>query len=143
MTTVTDDLVAFLRARLDERKNLILNGWDSDGKALIASMWTGGEPGYTTVAAGSGDDDDWHADGREVESPRHVMVLFDPARELRRIEADRLLVDECARLLRPDAGISDPAEIDPGSWATLRVLALPDDDHPDYRPEWRLEWWRS
>lgn len=31
------DLTTFLRARYDERTDLILNHWDSDGKARVAS----------------------------------------------------------------------------------------------------------
>ena len=94
-----DEMIARIRAALDDQQRRILVGWDSDGKARVATMWTGHEPGYTTVASDQGDNE-WVADGREVDDARHVTVLFDPAAELRRIDAMRKMVDRCDETLR-------------------------------------------
>lgn len=88
--------VARLVAWIEAGRSRILNGWDSDGKARVATMWTGPEPGYTTVAADSGDGV-WVADGREVTDARHVHVLYDPAHELAVYAALRAVVELAER----------------------------------------------
>ena len=142
-------LVEFLRARLAERVETVAR-WDSDGRAQVAVMWTGPEPGYTTVAMAH-PDTPWIADGREVADARHVKVLYDPADVLADVEIKRRIIalhahdapnpHECPtwKWRDPDHP-DDPAETDTG-WAadcaTLRLLAQPYAEHPDYRPEWR------
>lgn len=129
-------LVEFLRARLDEEQQSV-EQWDSDGRAQVAVMWTGPEPGYTTVAMAH-PGTPWIADGREVADARHVRVLYDPARVLADIEAKRRLVD-----LHVDGGPGGCYCLECGditvAWPcpTLRLLALPHAGHTDYRAE---EW---
>ena len=48
-------LVEFLLARIAEDEERIAH-WDSDGRARVATMWTGGTPGYTTVASDHADE---------------------------------------------------------------------------------------
>lgn len=139
-----DDLVAFLRARLDEDEASVY-AWDSDAEACVGTVWTGNEPGYTTVASRRGEGP-WIADGREVLNARHGRVLYDPARVLREVEAKRRIVDDVVPEVE---GAEDRID---GEWGVvslpwdqvhattlslLRLLALPYSDHPDYRPEWK------
>ena len=131
--TLTD----FILARIAEDEAAVC-AWDSDGAAQVASMWTGLEPGYATVASGrpaSG----WFADGREVEDARHVEVLYNPARVLAECEAKRAIVQGWGQFL---AGAPEWAEREMPSVLrmarmTLHALALPYADHPDYRQEWK------
>lgn len=76
----------------------------------------------------------------------HVL-RFDPSRILADCEARRRIVE----LADPDALYRDGEAVDPldleewtngARWAldlTLRVLAQPYDDHPDFDPAWRLD----
>lgn len=147
-------IVEFINARLDEAEDGILNGWDSDGRARVASMWTGSGLGYTTVASDHGDGH-WIADGREVSDARRVKVLFDPAYVLADIAAKRrilvwhgepydepgfgLACDACGHGT-PDWGPGDRASFHPTLWPcpTLRALAAPFSSHPDYDQSWQL-----
>jgi hypothetical protein len=62
------------------------------------------------------------------------IAAHDPARVLRRVAADRQIVDDCMASI-------DDAGTGPGEYglalSTLRSLGVVDDDHPDYQPEWR------
>ena len=103
--TITD----FLLARIAEDEQAVYY-WDSDGPdgAVVATVWTGEGPGYTTVAASSVEGV-WVADGHEVEDPRHVHMLFDPARVLAECGAKRAIVEREERGLR-DAWLRRSAE---------------------------------
>lgn len=125
------ELTDFLLVRIAEDEALVLDHWDSDGKARVATMWTGGEPGHTTVASDQRDDA-WFADGREVEDARHVQVLFDPARVLAECEAKRRIVEGLRGIAENTVSLSDSSP-----HAVLRHLASVYADHPDYRDEWR------
>jgi hypothetical protein len=130
---VSDAIETFVRACLDEDERMVLDHWDSDGRARIATMWTGSEPGYTTVASDQGDGV-WVADGREVTDARHVQVLFDPARVLAEVAAQRKLLDlihEWARNCPAPAG--NEAAI--AHWMRL-ALAQPYAGRPGWREEW-------
>jgi len=158
--TLTD----FILARIADDEAAVY-AWDSDGAAQVASMWTGPEPGYATVASGrpaSG----WFADGREVEDARHVEVLYNPARVLAECEAKRQIVElhkSWPVLVKTppkfSADTGDPTSLtmrmsQQVMWATeqeyrerfgsepptapmLRVLAAVYADHPDYDESWR------
>jgi len=69
---------------------------------------------------------------------RHI-ARHDPARVLADCEAKRRIVGLHER--RPDwpdcQECGDRDDIKPWPCSTLRLLALPYADHPDYRPEWR------
>ena len=147
MTTETLTLTEFLLARIAEDEAAILRGWDSDGRARVATMWTGDEPGYTTVASDHGDGH-WVADGRPVEDARRVRVLFDPARVLAECEAKRRIVE----FHRPSSDAPGPEWLPycEGCWQeggedgaplhpcrTIRFIAAIYADHPDYRADWQ------
>lgn len=127
--TLTD----FLLARIAEDE-ADAYAWDSDAAAQVASMWTGPEPGYATVASrrpASG----WFADGREIEDARHVQVLYDPARVLAECAAKRRIVALHSPLEDEECDPSCGDILDP-CW-TLAALALPFADHEDYDESWR------
>jgi hypothetical protein len=145
-----DELVAFVRACLDEDERVIRDRWDSDGRARVATMWTGGEPGYTTVASDHGDGV-WIADGREVTDARRVQVLFDPARVLAEVAAKRAIVDLHHRVDDdyPNGWPENPscagchAGYDEEPWTEhindcpeLRILAGIYAGRPGWREEW-------
>lgn len=135
MTTGTQHMtvIEFLNARLDEAEALILDGWDSDGEARIATMWTGSIPGYTTVASDHVDDI-WIANGREVIDPRHITVLFDPAAILADIRAKRQIINRLASYL--DNHISDDFGGEQLANDILALFVEPFASHPEFKPEW-------
>lgn len=142
---MTDTLLAFLRARLDEdaadaqRAAEELGArWRYDGQHVVA------EAEGDMVATGS-------LDELEAERGAHV-ARHDPARVLAEVEAKRQLVLLHGRAtLRAGGGAQhfdtttvcrscEPSYQFPDqSWPcpTLRLLALPYAGHPDYREEWR------
>ena len=117
-----DDLVAFLRARLDEDEAAAKTGsqpeWKSDGPYL--GWVTGG------IAAQF----KWSTDA--AHAARH-----DPARVLREVAAKRAILAEYLRLagIEPDDYPEDPAAV-AASERDVRILAAVWSDHPDYRREW-------
>lgn len=149
---MSDELVAFLRARLDESEQsarAVL--WDGSGNTLSWDL-----PFSATVQVGS---DCFCADDRTVAN--HI-VEWDPARALLEIEAKRqLLADALAEkhVVVEDCWYTCPAateERDGGETCNdaeggkpcncgrdarverrLRLLAMPYVDHPDQREEWR------
>jgi hypothetical protein len=121
-----DELVEFLRARLDEeaaaareasgrwRRAGINSVEDSDGRLVI------------------------YGDGSAPTSAEAEHIAsHDPARVLADVEAKRRIVAELEH--------ADPYDMDywggrggyDRAQTTLRLLALPYVDHPDYRQEWR------
>lgn len=136
---MTYDLVKFLRARLDEDEELRRGArtWTDRDWQVITSprddrvtvmdeanviAWTelDGEPGQRIAA--------------------HI-VRYDPARTRIDIEAKRLIIAahhrSGATCPRCSLGTEDGQvvfELDPCD--TLRLLALPYRDHPDYQPAW-------
>lgn len=156
-----DDLVAFLRARLDEDERIArATLWDDDG-SLGSNHWhafdRGPHDGWTQARWVVIDGAD---EGVVISRPqaaddeaviRHI-ARHDPARVLREIEAKRQLVKLHGRAtLRAGGGAQyfdttivcrtcEPSYQFPEmSWpcSTLRLLALPYADHPDYRESWR------
>jgi len=119
------DLVAFLRARLDE----------DDRAGRISPRDDAGDP--DVVAAWSG------------KSASNLYVQFyahnNPARVLLEVEAKRRIVDEQVKVwpYEPKDYLSNPENVDAEITAdhaevVLRLLALPYSDHPNYDERWRL-----
>lgn len=134
---MTADLVAFLRARLDE----------DEAAAVAPETWTAFEENEST---GTRRVDVDHSFERVVACTRawrgvHI-ARHDPARVLREVEAKRQIVDLHRPVQRRSTGSSGGAIEDcqvcdhfPAQYPcpTLRLLALPYADHPDYREGWR------
>lgn len=118
-----DDLVTFLRARLDEDQR------------VAATAGGGDDCGAWTAAGETVDFDQYEIGGFHPSTAAHV-ARHDPARVLREVEAKRRLLeqftlrgDSVRRTVQPSTG---------GVWDDLlRMLALPYAGHPDYREEWR------
>jgi hypothetical protein len=116
------ELVEFLRARLDER--------EATAVTVKASL-------YDTAA---------HLtfDMHDRTDPDAVVIrkvrVYDPARVLAEVEAQRRIVDEIApEVERHDDQITAEwgGSNDGTAEKLLCLLALPYADHPDYRPEWK------
>ncbi|WP_225811303.1 DUF6221 family protein [Streptomyces spinosus] len=135
-----DELVEFLRARLTED--------EQTARAAIAELDgpSGADWQYdrqyvetvrerTMVAVGS---QDFMEPGVGVHIARH-----DPARVLREIDAKRQIIEQHTVSETSEfEGKTDTITYCPicrndGECPTLRLLALPYADHPDYRQEWR------
>lgn len=160
---MTADLVQFLRARLDEDEaearaaaekagsgdwryqpdDNYVSWIEHDERASPTNRETWW-PLVTEAASYVGDTID-----REVAD--HI-ARHDPARVLREVEAKRQLIEEHPSALGWDGSQADATVCrtcaenstdgglngDPYPCRTLRLLALPYTDHPDYRDDWRL-----
>ncbi|MEV7358190.1 DUF6221 family protein [Kitasatospora sp. NPDC091276] len=134
------DLIAFIRARLDE-----------DEREALAVLWagSGNRLDWTLVASATIEigTETIGTDDRNVAS--HI-ARHDPARVMAEVDAKRRLLDLHGPLtLRGGAGARcfdtttacrscEPPQFPEHAYpcATLRLLALPYADHPDYRPAW-------
>lgn len=129
------DLVAFLRARLNEDEQAARAALDVN---VLAAMGRG-KPAPRWVPSPEGDAGIWDTEGiprvkfawaRE----RDHIVRHDPARVLAETAAKREVVRLAERAY-------DYHETFMNGFAAvvvvvLRLLAAPHADHPDYRPEW-------
>ncbi|WP_326739136.1 DUF6221 family protein [Streptomyces sp. NBC_01022] len=116
--TPMDDLVQFLRARLNE---------DEQTARAAGDSWYGYEPEQQIAFV-------------SVEDARHI-ARHGPARALREVEAKRQLLTEYKESAASLAAASAPDMYDVGRLQGLeiavRATSLPYADHPDYRGDWR------
>ncbi|MFE7347509.1 DUF6221 family protein [Streptomyces fimicarius] len=130
-----DDLMQFLRDRLDK---------DDQTARRVESSWRQiGDTGV--IVASDGERAEECANGNWTGIAEHI-VRHDPARILREVDAKRKIT-EChepwvAGNGDTICGRCGREHIDgrPGGHfpcQTLRLLALPYADHPDYRDDWR------
>ena len=154
---MSDDLVAFLRARVDEDEQVAREA--TRGPWRVANVEYGAAivNGPDVMQDGGRD---W-ATGERLQVLRPLSVIppdvdygsvveladaahiarHDPARVLREVEAKRRTVEihydyrgvcpTCFSLR------NQPAQREPYPCDTLMLLALPYADHPDYRDEWK------
>lgn len=122
-----NDLVEFLRARLDEDEQVARRAGETFGQI--------GETGV--IVATEGDRAEECASANWAGIAEHI-VRHDPARVLREVTAKRELLAYCERamahedpLTRDRAGEVAMAAI------TVTYLASAYGDHSDYREEWR------
>lgn len=157
------DLTDFLRARLAEDEEAAcqsagfgggingyhwrLSGSHADGGGTywsIVATAVAGRYEQVIEVVGSG----MSGGGAHTEQVARHAVRHDPARVLREVEAKRELV-RLAVQARTNADLPDPEHATgpyvpavfvsgcASAWEhTLRLLAVPYADHPDYRPEW-------
>ncbi|ROQ69188.1 hypothetical protein EDD93_3685 [Streptomyces sp. 840.1] len=143
-----DDLTQFLRARLDEDDAAArAASWDEWDSAHWHAHHRAQYDGCWAIIDAADDGVITTVDPRASADPgvaAHI-ARHDPARALSEVEAKRQMVKlhacaaghECSTLDRH-------GEIDHCTWVmdseactTLRLLALPYADHPDYRDDWR------
>ncbi|GAA5052936.1 hypothetical protein HNP84_001404 [Thermocatellispora tengchongensis] len=119
------ELIAFLRARLDE----------DERDARLAATSPHGRRWW------------WHGPGQRVKSaePRDDVARVDPlvgphiarhdpGRALEAVEAQRRLLAQTIEPYAAAPGFGGAGDL---AWLQLRLLALPYADHSDYREEWR------
>ncbi|WP_327413220.1 DUF6221 family protein [Streptomyces sp. NBC_01233] len=149
-----DDLVQFLRARLDEDEQIARIG-DADEPPL-AWRQIGGTG---VIVASDGKRAEECANGNWAGIAERI-VRHDPARVLAEVDAKRQIVELHGIVHREIGWLADGEEkhgeipvcglcvpkhahyqrrddVPEGACRTLRPLALPYADHPDYREEWR------
>ncbi|MDH6141143.1 hypothetical protein P3T35_003156 [Kitasatospora sp. GP30] len=153
---MNDDLVAFLRARLDEDERLAADAAKHCASLIAAAARTEGiwEPPYDGSAWGSSADHVYAADPRG-DQPRADIADFgagafmltphiqnhSPARVLVEVDAKRRMI-ALHEQAATDTESSDYLVAGPGRMLlvaldpVVRLLALPYRAHPDYRPEW-------
>lgn len=130
---MTDDLVQFIRDRLDEDEQVARlapgPSWErrdirsDDGTFVFEEYVAVGDPDRSTVVLS------------DVDAEVLPFVLrHAPARVLADIEAKRRLANDMADVVGGD--YIDDGEPVLAEWVLL-LLALPFADHPDYRKEWR------
>jgi hypothetical protein len=141
---VVTELEAFLRARLDEDYASALTAREA---ALGIGQW---EP------------DPWHPETIVVEDDAHEVLYivptwdmcpelqrretaihitrWDPAHVLADIASKRRIIaehEESAEFMNRPENRHVPAGETHGLYTALKMLALPYDQHPDFRQEWR------
>jgi hypothetical protein len=126
---MTDDLVQFLRARLDEtaakaraHRQASADWYYDDSAKEIRDRVNSGTVAFVPA----------HADAEHI--ARH-----DPARVLAEVDAKRQIVARYERAM--DNRRAHPADLaSAGAFLALhgavKLLGLPYADHPNYRPEW-------
>jgi hypothetical protein len=138
------DLLAFLKARLDEDEQAARAAaeetgnpvWEYSGSDVIAEQ-TGYPGGITYVAVAPWDGD--------VPAPvgNHI-ARHDPARVLREVEAKRRILTRYEFVSSHGPAVDHTRAMDMTTGAqsalrdALRMLALPYTGHEDYREAWRL-----
>jgi hypothetical protein len=130
-----DDLVAWLRAQLDDD--------DRVARATSSGAWSV-DPHIHYLEA---EDVYWDVDGESGGWVAHVGqrsdaehgARWDPARVLAEVDAKRRIIDLSDKVRAwTDASAGATAGYAAALLAdTLRLLALPYADRPGYRPEWR------
>jgi len=131
-----DDLVQFLRDRLDEDERI--------AKAAGGAPWEASVPGMVHVSAPA------QRETRGLRAQGYVAVVehaerqqhiarHGPARVLADVDAKRRIIDRAAGTRAWAIGESGRSAGPAVSLAndTLRALALPYADHPAYRQEWK------
>lgn len=118
-----DDLIAFLRARLDEDADLAL--------AASPGPWHPDEEHDEVHAV---DDivvaEGFALSGRQLRATVDHIARHDPARVLAEVEAKRKILTAYENYDREAPELDVPDSV-------IRFLALPYADHPDYRDTWR------
>ncbi|MEW2351458.1 DUF6221 family protein [Streptomyces sp. NPDC006684] len=127
---MTADLLAFLRERLDEDAAV--------ARAASPGPWRPGVRSGLTAVEGDG----WTVCNADNLDAAHI-TRHDPVRTLAEVEAKRALLELHHEVEDPQEMQDFCATCDvTGKYPeypcqTLRLLALPYADHPDYREEWR------
>lgn len=144
---MSDDLLTWLRAQLDEDERIALDAggaWNAGGGAwmeLPDTPWVLTAPVPITQWKPPNSDRNIGTIPREWD--RAHIVRHDPARVLREVEAKRRILNDVLPTMQADEmriagewGVgSEPVR--EASDDLLSLLALPYADRPGYRDEWR------
>ncbi|MGW5352185.1 DUF6221 family protein [Streptomyces sp. NPDC004031] len=121
-----DDLVVFLRARLEEEAER--------AQAAGAAEWSLQEhEGDTVLIYDSHGEPVVYDEGWPSASQARHIVDHSPARVLAEVEAKRRILNARDAVAAGDDGYGAAALGD----VVVQLLALPYADHPDYQQEWR------
>lgn len=142
-----DDLVEFLRARLEEDEAIARKAceyaeasWKLDEELGETVLWWPPEPRVAEMERQKGlpvVSDQWRGQTIGSRIAPHV-ARHDPARVLREVTAKRAIVDDLANEIHWGARSSlDYQDAVDAFKRMLKRLALPYVDHRDYRKEWR------
>lgn len=127
---MSDDLVAFLRARLDED--------EQTAAAASPGPWHANAESDEVLAV---DDitvaDGFALSGQQLRATTAHIARHDPARVLREVEAKRGVIEQYESIGTPPPGEIGPELSRAELGRVLRLLALPYADHPDYDEDWR------
>lgn len=133
-----DDLIAFIRARLDEDEADALRwpvrqrSWAACGNRTL--RYHNGRDEHVSAVEVRGNLLDWWERiyiKRDLDGLAGHVARHDPARALAEVKAKRTIVAACEwQLEHQNQGIRVPALL------TLHQLATVYCDHPDYRQEW-------
>ncbi|PZG47473.1 hypothetical protein C1I98_13465 [Spongiactinospora gelatinilytica] len=158
-----DELAQFVAARLDEDAQAALTLLGADARigfqrGVPAPRWEV-QPGGAIRSA----DGTLRVRFTWSDEAMHI-VRHDPATVLRDVEAKRRILDEhaivhrdvvwlekdgeeieersaelpvCGRCVSKNSAFHSRGDVPEGPCVTVRLLALPHDDHPDYQEEWR------
>lgn len=127
------DLVAWLRQQLDDDEEVA-----SDAAGLSASRSRWMRDAISCVVDATDNGLIVYGEGTPTPEQAEHIARHDPARILREVEVKRRIMEKHGASDRMEysyflcTGCSDGHPCD-----TLRLLALPYDDHPECREEWR------
>jgi hypothetical protein len=124
---MSDDLIAFLNARLDERAARAQAALAEAGEA----EWHYDSNGWVRTASDRGPAVAHGAQDFLGPEVGEFVADNDPARALSEIEAKRRVMGEALFIWN-----SDVDGIFGSGWDILRMLAAVYADHPEYRKEW-------
>jgi hypothetical protein len=130
---VTANLVAFIRARLAEDEQAAQAAEPGPWEVEYNHTSDVG-PGWFAVAIATVGADGDRTNPEQVD-PVHI-ARWDPARVLRDVEDKRRIVDLHGRGEEPSDHLCRECA-NPYPCETVRLLALSDAGHPDYREEWK------
>lgn len=132
-----DDMVAFLRARLDERaaklRRLIAS--ESADEYLDEEEYSGGRDWWGEFGEVASEVANFHEMLAEVHAKRRIIEVHQPQEHPR----PKIDLQYCVTCMDVKSGYQEDWKEEVWPCATLRLLALPYADHPDYREEWRPE----
>jgi len=131
---MTDDLITFLRARLDEDQAVAqaatAGPWTTMGQRVMAPSPPSTRPGVGMAAGHAAASADFN------ETAAHI-ARHDPARVLAEVEAKRILLGDHERFVAERRRMMGGWDSYPEASPVLTAFAAAYADHPDYREEWR------
>ena len=135
-----DDLIAFIKARLDEDEAIARAAGQDD----LARTWTGNDNGYRgggQVTDGHGEKVVYDEGAPDTAQALHI-ARHDPARARREVEAGRRIMARYEDCLDRMEDPEYPASIARDQAREYEDFVLPNlamawSSHPEYRREWR------